>query len=127
MSLIDEIRAMSPEERKEAKQLLQETENQSIEARSLGECMHGPDWDPRTGRYKNDGLTPEEIYVRDHPLILRQYGYSESYAEWGKPQKTIYWSKREVDAYNEDLKKQWLEEARKHFPNINFQIQVNNE
>lgn len=124
MSLLDEARAMSPEEQVELGKLLQSAEirakHQDEEVRQLGEPMHGPGWDDRLKKYKDDGLTPVEIYVRDHPLNLRQYGYSETFASWGEPQKTKYWRKEEVDAYNEELKLRWLEEAHKVFPYVNF-------
>lgn len=122
MSILDEIRAMSPEEQVELGKLLQSAEirakHQDEEVRQLGEPMRGPGYSQRLEKYIHEVLTPKEIYIRNHPLTLREYGYYETYASWGQPQKRKYWSKKEVDAYNEERKLLWLGEARKEFPDI---------
>ena len=125
MSIIDEIRAMSPKERTALSNALKELEpKQEPEPRQIGEPMHGAGWDPQRGDYMHCGITltefknlpPEKQYDLEHPLVLREYGYRETVASWGKPQETKYWSKREIDAYNEERKLLWLEEKRKIFP-----------
>ena len=127
MSILDEIRAMSPEEQVELGNILKSAEAraklQKGEVRNLG-FMHGAGWDPQRGDYMHCGITltefnnlpPEKQYDLEHPLVLREYGYCETVASWGQPQETRYWSKKEVDRYNEDLKQRWLEEKRKIFP-----------
>ena len=133
MSILDEIRAMSPEEQVELGKLLQSAEirakHQDEKVRQLGESMHGPGWDPRRGAYMHrsgitmdefNRLSPPEQYVLEHPVPLRAYGYCERFASFGQPEKTKYWSRKEIDEYNEEQKLLWLEKAHKVFPNVNF-------
>ena len=126
--LLDQIRAMSPEDQVEVGKIIKSAEEkvkqQKGEVRNLG-FVHGPGWDPQREDYMHCGITltefnnlpPEKQYDLEHPLVLRQYGHSETFASWGKPQKTKYWSKKEVDEYNEEQKRRWLKEKQKVFPN----------
>ncbi len=120
MSLLEEIRAMSPEEQAELGRILEDAkfkeEHQNVEVLQLG--MHGPGYSHKLEKYIDEVLTPEEIYIHNHPIDQREYGYYETFASWGQPQERKYWSKKEIDEYNKEKKRIWLEEARKVFPNI---------
>lgn len=112
MSLIDEYRAMSPEERREFTQLLQEEDKPEPEVRQLGEPF---DLRPRDER--GALLTPEEIYDRRHPLEgIWPYGFSITSQVMGQDPVVRYYTDQEVAAHNEPIIQAWLEEKRKHFP-----------
>ena len=113
MSLIDDIRAMSLEERREFNQLLQEEDKPEPEVRQLGEPMHGPNWDTLHNRY----LSPEEEYDKKHPLEdIWPYGLSMTSQAFGQDPVVRYYTDQEVAAHNEPIIQDWLEEKRKHFP-----------
>lgn len=113
MSIIDEIKKMSPEERKELHKVLTDLEPKpENEIRSLGNNLRGP---AACDDYGNP-LTKEQIYDKEHPLILVQYGRRESYHVFGQEPKVKFWTDAEVDAYNAAKKEEWLAEKRKYFP-----------
>ncbi len=111
--LIDEIRAMSPEERKELSAALKDLDQKpEQEVRSIGTPMRNP----RTIDAYGNPLSAEEIYDREHRRIHRPYGYSETSSDYTGRTKTKYWTKEEVDAYNREVDQNWLEAKRKIFP-----------
>ena len=112
--LIDEIRAMNPEERKELSAILKDLEPKpEAEHRSIGECMRNP---KHVDAYGNQ-LSAEEIYDAEHPRDLKAYGFCESFTGFDGKTKTKYWTRAEVDAYNQKSNEAWLMEKRKVFPN----------
>ncbi|MBR4575616.1 MAG: hypothetical protein IKO25_00295 [Clostridia bacterium] len=113
--LLQQIKQMTPKEQAELAAILKEAEEKmkpEPEVIMLGEPL---DLRPRDER--GVLLTPEQIWDRDHPLERRYYGYSETFHEWGKPQRTKYWTDDEVDAYNKPIEEAWLAAKRKVFPN----------
>ena len=112
MSILDEIRTMSPEEKAELFAALKDLEPKpEPEIHSLGEPF---DRTPRdeSGRL----LTAEKIYDRDHPLMRKPYGYYESFQDiTGKKTRKV-WTRAEIDAFNKPIEEAWLNEKRKHFP-----------
>lgn len=129
MSILDEIRAMSPEEKAALSEALKDLEPKP-EPKVINQgFMHGTGWDASRGTYMHrsgitmdefNRLSPPEQYILEHPVPLRAYGYCERFAFFGQPEKTKYWSRKEIDEYNEEQKRLWLEKAHKVFPNVNF-------
>ena len=117
MSLIDEYRAMSPEERREFNRLQREADRPEPVVKQLGECMHGPGWNQRTGRYVDDDLTPEQRYDMHHPLNgIWLYGRTETTQVIGQDPVVRRYSDKEVYEHNAPIIDAWLEEKRKQFP-----------
>lgn len=115
MSLIDQIRAMSPEEKKALAAALKDLEPKpEPEHVSLGKS---PDFRPKDEHGRP--LTAEEIYDREHPLQLmrKPYGYYESFQDITGKKTCKVWTRAEVDAFNKPIEEAWLAEKKKHFPN----------
>lgn len=111
--LIDEIRAMSPEERRELSAVLKDLEPKpEREVISLGTPLLNPKYYDTYG----NPLSEEEIYDKEHPRIHMPYGYYESQTVFGGETKTKYWTKEEIDAHNRKVDEDWLARKRKIFP-----------
>lgn len=109
MSLIDEIRSMSPEEKAELRAALEPPKPAPTKT------VNSLDLRPRDER--GALLTPEEIYDRRHPLEgIWAYGYSVTSQVMGQDPVVRYYTDQEVAAHNEPIIQDWLEEKRKHFP-----------
>ena len=114
--LIDEIRAMSPEERQELAAVLEDLEPKpEPEAIQLGK--------PFDLRPKDDRgvlLSPEAAWDRDHSLghFLRIYGYYETNdcRFFGGKLTVKKFTKKEIDEYNAEQLQIWLKAKREVFP-----------
>jgi len=115
MSILDEIRAMSPEEKAALSEALKDLEPKpEPEARMLGDPMGNPRYLKENGEY----MTDEEMYDKDHPLTgLWYYGGYKLVQVMGQAAKKTYYTKDEVDAHNEEIINAWYEAKRKKFPN----------
>ena len=114
--LIEEIRAMSPEEQAELAYILDKA-RETTRQKQLPQRIEKPMLNSRDYDAFGKPLSPEEIWDRDHPLILYDYGHCETRHVYGKPETKHYWTDKEVDAYNAEQKRLWLEAKRKVFPN----------
>ena len=113
MSILDEIRAMSPEERSELSAALKDLEpDPKPESREIGQAMR----DAHKLDVYGNLLSAEEIWDRDNPLQRIPYGYSETIHVFGQASKVRYWTKAEVDAYNDKAETEWIARKRKLFP-----------
>ena len=115
-NLIEEIRAMSPEEQAELAAILDKAK-ETTKHKQIPQRIEEPMLNPRDHDAYGNALSPEEIWNREHPLILRNYGHCETRHDYGKPESKRYWKDEEVDAYNAEQKRLWLEAKRKVFPN----------
>ena len=114
--ILDEIKTMTQEERAELSAALKDLEQKPTpEARMIGEMA-----DPRSRDSHGNRLSAEQIWDQEHPLLLKPYGFSETEVAFGKPAKTKYWSREEVDRYNEEQKRLWLKEKQKVFPDASL-------
>ncbi len=112
--LIDEIRAMSPAERRELSAVLKDLDQKpEQEVRSLGEPMR----DTQAIDAYGNPLSAEEIYNQKNPRRHLAYGYFESMTTFDGETKKKYWTKEEIDAYNRNVDEKWLAAKRKIFPN----------
>ena len=83
------------------------------ETREIGPAMG----DPRKQDAYGNPLSAEEIWDRENPLQRIPYGYSETTHVYGQAApKTRYWTKAEVDAYNDKVEAEWLAMKQKVFP-----------
>ena len=121
MSLIDEIRRMSPEEKAELRAVLADLEPKPEPVvEQLGKPM---DMRPRDERGRL--LTEEEIWDRNHPLLRKPYGYCEQFTDFYGKTTTKVWTRAEVDAFNRPIEESWLAAKRKVFPDA--QLPPNND
>ena len=114
MSLLEEIRAMSPEEKAALSEALNDLEPKpEPEGRYLGNMR-----DPRYIKSNGEYMTEEEKYDYDHPLTgLWCYGTYDLIQVFGQPAKKKYRSMDEVDAHNKEIIDAWYEAKRIVFPN----------
>ncbi len=112
--LIEEIQAMSPEERIELAAVLKGLEPKpEPEVKQMGTPF---DMRPRDARGKL--LTAEEAWDQENPLCIRPYSYSETYVnQFDNGRKKVKkYTKAEIDEYNAKQLKIWLKAKREVFP-----------
>lgn len=111
--LIDEIKNMSPEEKAELMEALK-PEQPRQESRTLGTSLGNPMHQNQYGQL----LSAEELYDREHPITdLWASDYSITESDYSGKTRRRYFTEEEIIAHNKEVKRIWLEEKRKFFPN----------
>ena len=114
--LIERIRTASPKEKAALAAVMKDI----LEPKPEPEYKQlGKPFDFRPKDEHGRLLTDEELWDREHALLprLKPYGFTETSINGLTGQKTTKkWTRAEVDAYNEPIQQEWLQEKRKLFP-----------